>query len=143
MHLSAFLGRGKGQTLLTLFEVCGFVTYILYAYGSTFHCMQGESVDIDEAIASLQVQAPSIVAFGETSDFPTDIKITIEGSVFAMPSVVSAIHFCFASYYIFNISFPPDFRLIMLVLEKFVYNLKTSVSKLSLSLKRVSATENC
>ena len=62
-----------------------------------------------------------------------------------MPSLVMAIHFCFATYYVFNISFPSEFRLILLFLEKFVYNLKTSAPKLPLSvvvlndsLKRVS-----
>ena len=65
-----------------------------------------------------------------------------------MPSIATALHFCFASYYVFNISFPPEFRL-MLFLEKFVYNLKPSVPKLPLSvvvlnddLKRVEDTEN-
>ena len=65
-----------------------------------------------------------------------------------MPSIATALHFCFASYYVFNISFPPEFRLVMLFLEKFVYNLKPSVPKLPLSvvlnddLKRVEDTEN-
>ena len=43
-----------------------------------------------------------------------------------MPSLSTAIHFCFASYYIFNISFPTAFKSILLFLEKYVYGLKSS-----------------
>ena len=44
----------------------------------------------------------------------------------SMPLVSSALHFCFASYYVFNISFPPEFKLILLFLEAYVYWLKPS-----------------
>ena len=81
----------------------------------------------------IQVQAPSILAFGKTRDYPEDIKVLIEGNILIMPSLVTALHFCFASYYVFNISFPPEFRNTLLFLETFVYKLKSSVNKLPLS----------
>ena len=31
-------------------------------------------------------------------------------NVIAMPSLIDAMHYCFASYYIFHISFPSDIR---------------------------------
>lgn len=95
--------------------------------------LQGESIEIDESIDALQVKAPSIVAFGETRDLATDVKVIIEGNALIMPSIVTALHFCFASYYVFNIFFPPEFHPIMLFLDKFLYNLKPSVPKLSFS----------
>ena len=101
----------------------------------SLQCIQGESIDIDDSIATLESQAPS------------DIKIIIENNTFIVPSMVTAIHFCFASYYVFNITFPPASRLLLVFLEKYVYNLKTSVPKLPLSvvllndnLKRVSGS---
>ena len=51
-----------------------------------------------------------------------------------MPSVSAALHFCFASYYVFNISFPPEFKLILLFLEAYVYGLKPS-QKIPISVK--------
>ena len=44
-----------------------------------------------------------------------------------MPSVIDALHYSFSSYYVFNISFPPDFHLLLLFLEKYVYGLKSSM----------------
>ncbi len=49
-----------------------------------------------------------------------------------MFSMSSALHFCFAAYYVFNITFPSDFSNMFLFLETFVYYLKSSVSKLPL-----------
>ena len=95
--------------------------------------LQGESIDIDESITTLTIKAPSIAAFGETCDLLTDIKVVIEETVFVMPSMAIAIHFCFASYYVCNISFPSEFRFVLFFLEKFIYNFKTSASKLPLS----------
>ena len=64
------------------------------------------------------------IAFGLTRDSITDIKVVIENNnIIPMPSLSTAIHFCFASYYIFNISFPTAFKSI---LEKYVYGLKSS-----------------
>ena len=84
-------------------------------------------------MASMEVRAPAIVVFSETRDNPTDIRVTIEDAIFDMPSLVTAIHFCFATYYVFNLSFPHEYRLVLLFLEKYIYHLKTSVPKLPLS----------
>ena len=106
--------------------------------------LQGESINIDESIATITVKAPTIVAFGETRDSLSDIKISIEDNVLVVPCMEIAIHVCFASYYIFNISYPLEYRHLLLFLERFIYCLK-SVPKLPLcvtilndNLKRVS-----
>ena len=74
-----------------------------------------------------------------------DFKVVIETeNVITMPSVATALHYCFASYYVFNISFPLDFRFVLLFLEKYVYQLKSSqklpmcVNALIDSLEKVS-----
>ena len=85
-------------------------------------------------MATIDVKALFIIALGETRDSPTDMRIIVEDNVMVMPSLVTAIHFRFASYYVFNISFPTEFRLILLFFERFVYGLKTSVPKLLLSI---------
>ena len=87
-------------------------------------CIQGESVNVEESLSSLTVTAPSIVAFGETRGSPTEIRVLVEGTVVIVPSVMAGLHYCFTSYYVFNISFPNEFRLPMLFLEKFIYGLK-------------------
>ena len=82
---------------------------------------------------SLEVRAPVIVIFGVTKDSPSDVKVIIEyENILPMPSVMDALHYCFACYYVFNISYPPEFHLVMLFLEKYVYGLKSS-QKLPLS----------
>jgi len=53
-------------------------------------------------------------------------------NVLSMPSLTAALHYCFASYYVFNISYPPDSKPLMLLLESYVYGLKPSL-KLPLS----------
>ena len=47
-------------------------------------------------------------------------------NVLPMLSLSTAIHFCFSSYYVFNISFPPAYKFILLFLEKYVYGLVIS-----------------
>ena len=61
-----------------------------------------------------------IVGFGGTQDCITDVKVIIEKE-----TVVSFSN-CFATYYIFNISYPSDFKAIMLMQETQVYGLKSS-----------------
>ena len=57
--------------------------------------------------------------FGATRDTLSDVKVVIEkDNVLSMPSLSKAIHFCFASYYVFNISFPQSFKPILLFMEK-------------------------
>lgn len=66
-----------------------------------------------------------------------------------MSSLTMALHFCFASYYVYNITFPSDFRFVLLFLETFVYGLKPSqkvplgVTVLSDSLERVKLENWC
>ena len=39
---------------------------------------QGDAIEVEEALKSLEVRAPSVVAFGATKDSPSDIKVIIE-----------------------------------------------------------------
>ena len=56
-----------------------------------------------------------------------DFKVVIETkNVISMPSVATALHYSFASYHVFIISFPLDCRCVLLFLEKYVYQLKPS-----------------
>ena len=54
-------------------------------------------------------------------DLVTDFNYSIdrEGKYFSDALHVCALHFCFATYYVFSISFPVDFRFVLLVLEKY------------------------
>jgi len=44
-------------------------------------------------------------------------------------SFTEAVHYCFASYYVSNISYPPDIKPLMLLLETYVYGLKPSLKE--------------
>ena len=47
-------------------------------------------------------------------------------NIISLSSIKTAVHFCFAAYYILNISFPNVYRPILLFLEKYVYGIKPS-----------------
>lgn len=88
---------------------------------------------MEEALKTLELHSPRIVVFGVTKDLPSDVKVVMESeNILPMSSVTDALHYCFASYYIFDAAFPPDFHLLLLFLEKYVYGLKPS-QKLPLS----------
>ena len=71
--------------------------------------------------------------FGVTVNHLTDFKVVIEKeNIISVPSLSDAMHCCFASYYIYNMSFSANSCQIMVFLEKYVYNLKPS-KKLSLT----------
>ena len=56
-----------------------------------------------------------------------DLKVVIENdNIISLSSITTAVHFCLAAYYIFNISFPNSHRLVLLFLEKYVYGIKPS-----------------
>lgn len=89
--------------------------------------MQGESVSIEESIEGVQRHTPFIVAFGSSDDDLSDTKIVIEKeNILSMPTLDMAVHCCFAAYYIFNISYPPDLSPFLLFLEQYIYRLKAS-----------------
>ena len=68
---------------------------------------KGESIDIDISFQSIKTQPSCIVAFGATASTSSDVKVIVgKENVIVMPSLSTPIHFCFASYYVFNISFP-------------------------------------
>ena len=55
-----------------------------------------------------------------------EIKVVIEDNVLRMSSMLCALYYSVSSYYVFNISYPREFRVLMLFLEKHVYGLKPS-----------------
>lgn len=81
--------------------------------------------------------APFIVAFGTTTDDLSDTKIVMEReNILSMPSLDMAVHCCFAAYYIYNISYPPDFIPFLMFLEQYIYRLKPS-NKLPLTVSLI------
>jgi hypothetical protein len=94
---------------------------------------KGESIDIDKSLEGVDCPAPFIAAFGVDTDSLTDIKVIIEkNNVIEMPSLATAIHCCFTSYFIFNISYPLHFTPLLLFLE-YIYGMKPSQKKLPIS----------
>ena len=47
-------------------------------------------------------------------------------TIVCFTSVSEAFHYCFAAYFIINISYPADFRVLMMMLETYMYKLKLS-----------------
>lgn len=131
--MSAILNRKKKKSdLLIVFEV-----HAYYVYMCKYHffplVLKGESISVDEAITSIEVKSPCIIAFGTTLDSVGEAKVVMEGdNVLHMPTLLTALHYCMASYYVFNISYPVEFRPFMLFLEKYIYGMKPSL-KLPLS----------
>ncbi len=79
------------------------------------------------------VKSPCIIAFGATLDTPSDVKVVIESdNILPMPSLMTALNYCFSAYYVYNIAFPSDLRSLLLFLESRIYGLKSS-QKLPLS----------
>ena len=57
----------------------------------------------------MEQQTPCIVVFGRTMNEITDVKVVIESiNILRMNSLSVAMHCCFASYYIYNISYPSE-----------------------------------
>lgn len=85
-------------------------------------------MDIEESLESVECKAPYIAAFGPSLDELSEFKVVIEkDNVISMPSVDTALHCCFAAYYIYNITYPPELRPYLLFLEQYVYCLKPSL----------------
>ena len=95
--------------------------------------LQGESIDIDKSLEGVDCAAPFIVAFGVDTDSLTDIKVIIKkNNVIQIPSLATAVHCCFTSYFIFSISYPLHFTPLLLLLE-YIYGMKPSQKKLPIS----------
>ena len=59
-------------------------------------------MDIDECIGNLNTKAPCIAAFGITRDDIADVKVIVEtDNILPVTNLSTAIHFCFACYYVF------------------------------------------
>ena len=48
------------------------------------------------------------------------LSTSIHDNILPVNTLSTSIHVCFACYYIFNISFPPSYKHILLFLEKYV-----------------------
>lgn len=108
--------------------------YALYKWAChwlTFF-FQGEHVTFEDCLAKVDRRAPFIAGFGLTFDGLTDFKVVIENeNVLTMPSLEIAVKCCFAAYFVYNISYPPDLTPFLLFME-YVFNLKAT-KKLPLS----------
>ena len=141
--LAALLQRkgGQGKTsVLTTFEVrvhnytastfkheLDMQLYMHATNNALSTTLQGESIDINKSLEEVDLAEPYIAAFGVTRDSITDSKLVIEkDNIIKMPSLSIALHCCFASYFLFNISYPPHFIPVMLFLEKYVYGMTPS-----------------
>ena len=72
-------------------------------------------------------RSPYIQAFGRTIDEPTDFKVVLEMKcVVEIPSLWLAIQYCFASYFVMNITYPKEANPLLLFLETQVFGLKAS-----------------
>ncbi len=78
------------------------------------------------------MKSPCIVAFGGSIDFVSDVKVVIENNVLPMPSVMNAMEYCVASYYVFNMAYPLEIHPLLIFFEKYIFDLKPS-HKLPLS----------
>ena len=93
---------------------------------------QGEHVTIEDCLEGKDRRAPYIAGFGVTFDELTDFKVVIENdNILTMPSLEMALKCCFAAYFVYNISYPPDLTPFLLFMEH-VFNLKPT-KKLPLS----------
>lgn len=106
-------------------ETKGKLLFQCLKYVFYFYINYTLSIDIDVTISALSKEPSIAIIEG-------DIKVIIEENVFDMPSVETALYFCFSTYYVFNISYPLVARNVFLFLEKLVFNL-SSVSKLPVS----------
>ena len=85
-------------------------------------------MNIEACLGDITTRAPVIAAFGVTRNSISDVKVIIElQNVIPVTDVCTAVHFCFASYFVFNIVYPPSFKNIFLFLERYVYCLKSCV----------------
>ena len=116
----------RGKYYCNTYNILQLYFYVLFIF-ATLYVLQGEAINIDDALSSLNKKAPCIVGFGETRSEASDFKVLIENvNILTMPSLLSALHYCFAAYYVFNISFPPQYRLVLLFMEQYVYGLNPS-----------------
>jgi len=50
-------------------------------------------------------------------EYLTDVKLVVEKVVFPMPTLNTALQCCFASFYMYNIAYPPNVVPFMIFLE--------------------------
>ncbi len=133
--------RGKQQSVLQ-FEVIIMPVCIVFVFTSFyflvhvqcdnwFHNKQCLTVHFiykeKQSMNHYKLRPP---AWWDLGNCPTDMHVVVEDNVFVMPSMSAsmsvALHFCFAMYYVCNISFP-------FVTFYYFYLFEQSVSKLPLS----------
>ena len=70
---------------------------------------------------------PIIAAYGQCFDELSDFAVVTEkDTVLKMPTLETALHCCFATYYIYNISYPAHFAPLFLFLELYIYQMSPS-----------------
>ena len=83
-------------------------------------------IDLDEEIENIQQLHPIVIAFGPTMDELIEFRVVAEGTVFVVKDMNSAVHACFAIYWVFDMKYPSTMKNILLTLENLVYKIPTS-----------------
>ena len=81
---------------------------------------------MEEEIAKLDIEYSYVAAFGTSMDHLQDSRLVIENNIVVTPGLNTALHCCFAAYWVFDIKYPACARNILLFLESLVYKLPTS-----------------
>ena len=72
---------------------------------------------------------PYVAAFGKSTNHLSDPVVVIEKrNIIHTETLASALHFAFASYYVFDIKFPKNIKGLLVFLEQIVYKLKPTAT---------------
>ena len=106
--LTRFVVRVHNYIASTFKHALDMQLYMHATNNALYTTLQGESIDIDKFLEEVDLAEPYIAAFGVTLDSITDAKLVIEkDNILNTPSLSIAFHCCIASYFLFNISYPP------------------------------------
>ena len=99
--------------------------------------MQGQNINIDEAIEEhVSYNHPLIMCFGTDFSSLTDPKVIIERKQISVPSMLVAVEYMLAAYYVYNIKFHKNSKPLCHLLE-FLYGMTMSCKTLPLSIQPV------
>lgn len=90
--------------------------------------MQGENIDMDEALGKIQHNHPLILGFGSDLSHMVEFRVVIEKkNVITMPSLLVSIEYCLQAYYVFNIKYDVTSRPLCYLVE-FLYGMTLSAT---------------
>ena len=102
--------------------------YILIFLLNLLIKMQGENIDMDEALGKIQHNHPLILGFGSDLSHMVEFRVVIEKkNVITMPSLLVSIEYCLQAYYVFNIKYDVTSRPLCYLVE-FLYGMTLSAT---------------